>query len=80
MKYLSRGQESKKKLDLLISLTKIDSENIVCGIYDHLYRNFSISNSASINNLSQPNLSVAINKLNEVAEIVEKINDLKYIS
>ena len=80
MKYLIRGQESKKKLDLLISLTKIDSENIIGGIYDHLNRNFSISNAASINNLSQPNLSVAINKLNKVAEIIEKINDLKYIS
>lgn len=80
MKYLIKGQESKKKIDLLISLTKIESENIIGGIYDHLNRNFSISDSSSFNGCNQPNLSDAIKTLNGVAEIVEKINDLKYIS
>lgn len=80
MKYLIKGQESKKKLDLLLSLTKIESEDIIGGVYDHLNRNFSISNAALFNECKRSNLSVAIKSLNETAEIVEKINELKRIS
>ena len=46
------------------------------GIYDHLVGNFSISQSAMLNNLQPNNLSVAIKDLNKVAEVVEKINEL----
>lgn len=47
------------------------------GIYDHLVNNFSISQSAMLNGLFSNNLSVAIRDLNKIAEIVEKINELK---
>lgn len=61
-------------------LTKINSESIKDAIYDHLVRNFSIGDSSSLNNCSQPNLTVAINKLNKVAETVEKVNELNHTS
>ena len=74
MKYLSQGQESKKKIKLLLELTSI-KENMQTGIYDHLVGNFPISQSAMLNGLQSNNLSVAIKDLNKVAEIVERINE-----
>jgi len=79
MKYLSQGLESKKKVDLLLQLTKISSENIKSAIHDHLVGNFTINDSALLNNCKQGNLTHSINALNKIAEIVEKINELKYI-
>lgn len=59
----------------MLELTSI-KENMQAGIYDHLVGNFSISQSAMLNNLQPNNLSVAIKDLNKVAEVVEKINEL----
>ena len=67
MKYLSQGQESCGKIEMLLKLTSI-KENMQTGIYDHLVSNFSISNAAALNDLKHGNLSVAIKYLNEVAE------------
>ena len=78
MKYLSQGMESRRKVHLLLSLTKITSCNITSAIDDHLIRNFSIGDAALVNGCKQANLTVAINTLNLVAEIVEKINELSY--
>ena len=76
MKYLMQGQESNKKIKLLLELTSI-KENMQAGIYDHLVGNFTISSSAMLNNLKSNNLSVAVKELNRVAEINEKLYELK---
>jgi len=76
MKYLSQGQETVKKIDLLMELTST-VDNIRAAISDHLTRNFSISHAAMLNDVKPGNLSVAIVSLNKVAEIVEKINEHK---
>ena len=70
MKYLSQGQESSKKLKLLLELTSI-TDNMQYGIYDHLVKNFSISLSVMLHDLKPNNLSVAVKDLNKVAEIVK---------
>lgn len=75
MKYLSRGFESKKKIKLLLRLTKI-GEIMQGAIIDHLCKGLTIAGSAMLNNVIANNLSVAIGDLNAVAEIVEKINEL----
>ena len=74
MKYLSQGMESNKKIKLLLSLTGI-KENMQGAILDHLVGNFSIAQSAMLNNILPNNLSVAVKGLNKVAETVEKINE-----
>jgi len=76
MKYLSQGQETTTKINLLMELTST-KENIRAGIIDHLVRNFSVSNAAMLNDVKKGNLSIAIVSLNKVAEIVEKINEHK---
>ena len=75
MKYLSQGQESHKKITLLLTLTKT-GDKIQAAIFDHLVRNFSIAHAAMLNGVISNNLSVAIKDLNKVAEVVEKINEL----
>ena len=76
MKYLSQGMESNKKIKLLLSLTGI-KENMQGAILDHLVGNFSIAQSAMLNNILPNNLSVAVKELNRVAETVEKLFELK---
>ena len=80
MKYLSQGMESKKKVELLFNLTKITSYNIKQAVYDHLVKNFSIGDAATLNSCQQSNLTHAINALNKIAETVEKVNELNYMS
>lgn len=76
MKYLSRGQEPKNKVAVLLSLTKI-GENMQAGVYDHLCNNFTVTQSAVLNGLKSQNLSTAISDLNAVAAKVEKLYELK---
>ena len=78
MKYLSQGLESAEKVELLLQLTNIRSENIQMALVDHLVKNFSISDAAVINSCRQPNLTEALSSLNKVAEKVEKINEIKH--
>ena len=74
---LSPGQEDPRIIDLLLQLTKI-SDDKHQAIHDHLVKNFSIGDAAALNGVGQPHLSEAIKTLNAKAEIVEKINELKY--
>ena len=76
MRYLSQGQESKKIIEILLSLTKI-KEPMQDAIVDHLVRGFSVSDAANLNDVRSNNLSVAIRDLNAVAAKVERINELK---
>ena len=79
MKYLSQGLENTKKINLLLQLTKISSDNITSAIHDHLVSNFSTGDAANLNNCKQGNLSVALKELNKVAELTEKLFELKSI-
>jgi len=76
MKYLCKGQESLKNINLLLQLSNT-KEDTQTGIIDHYVKNFSIANAASINGLNRGNLSVAITELNRIASVVEQINELK---
>tara|TARA_R110002020_G_scaffold129752_1_gene290290 strand:- start:557 stop:820 length:264 start_codon:yes stop_codon:yes gene_type:complete len=79
MQYLFSGQVSIKRLALLISLTKINSDDIIEALADHFVKGLSESAAASVNGVQQPNLKRAIKKLNDVAEAVEKIKELDWL-
>lgn len=79
MRYLSQGLESYRKVDLLLKLTRISSENMQMALSDHLANNFTVPNAAFINDVKVGNLRVALAKLNEVAKTVELINELKLV-
>lgn len=76
MKYLSQGMESKKKIELMLSLTKV-GDNMKSAIVDHLVKNFAVGHSAAMNGVKSNNLSVSINELNKVAEVFEKLYEHK---
>lgn len=73
MKYLIRGGESKTRVDLIISLTKMDSENMISAIHDHLVKGYQDTDASLLNDVKLPNFNKAMVRLNEIAGIVEDI-------
>jgi len=73
MKMLVRGLECQKRVDLLISLTRMSSETQKQAIIDHLVKGRSETQAAILNDVSQSNFNRAISRLNEIAGIVEEI-------
>lgn len=78
MKILLRGMENKRRIELLLSLTKIDSESIIKAIFDHLVDGKTKVGAAATNMIQQQNFSRALIKLNKVAEVVEEIKTIDW--
>lgn len=76
MKYLFAGTQSKERLGLLLSVTKISSEDIKTALYDHLVCGFDVKNAALINDCAQQNVDRALSKLEKVAETFELLKEL----
>jgi hypothetical protein len=76
MMYLLQGMESKKRVELLLSLTRIESESVVSAIYDHLVAGHSEKDACLLNDATQSNFNRAMSKLNNVAGIVEQIKEI----
>lgn len=72
------GGESKERVELLLSLTKINSEPLRDSITDHLCAGHSEKDAALLNGVTQSNFNRAMKKLNDVAGIVEKIKELDW--
>lgn len=72
MNYLLQGMERSEYIEILLSLTKIDSENVVSAIYDHLVNGHREVDACLLNNIPRSNLKRALNKLNFIAGQVEK--------
>lgn len=78
MNYLIQGHESAARLELLLKLTKIESEDIKAALHDHLVRGFKASHAAQINNVQQQNFVRAYKKLNSIAQTIEQIKELDW--
>lgn len=78
MKYLLAGMESKAKIDLIVAQTKIKSESTLDAIYDHLVKGILASDAVAINGAIQQNFNRTLVKLNEMAEMIEKVKELDY--
>ena len=75
MNYLIQGQESAERFALLVSLTKVSSENVISALRDYLVTGLDAQDCASLNAVPQPNFNRALKRLNEVAGTVEEIKD-----
>ncbi|MDK2597914.1 PapB/FocB family fimbrial expression transcriptional regulator [Pseudoalteromonas obscura] len=80
MKYLFKGMQSNSRFELLIMLTKIDSEQMIDALRDFLVRGMDKKSAAILNGVKQSNFSAALKALNEKAAIVEQIKELDGIS
>jgi hypothetical protein len=78
MNYLITGSEPLRKIELLISLTKIDSDNIKSAIEDVFVRGIRIGDSATINSVQQSDLSKYVKRIYKIAETVEQIKEIDW--
>lgn len=76
MKYLFIGSQSEQRFEMLLSLTRINSDDVVAALYDHLVKGATESSAAIINGISMSNFNRAFKKLNDVAEAVERIKEI----
>lgn len=76
MKYLFKGMQTQERFELLLSLTRIQSESVISALNDYLVRGMDKKAAAVINGVEMPNFSVALSKLEHKAAIVEKIKEL----
>ena len=79
MKVLLQGHESAKRVELLLSLTRIESENQIKALKLHLTNGASEAFAASTYGVNKSNFSRALKTLNDTAQIVEKIKDIDSI-
>lgn len=75
MKMLIQGRESATKIKLLISITSIRSERIIEALERHYVLGWNICNLVDALNIDENNFRRADKILNNVADIVVKIND-----
>lgn len=76
MNYLLAGLEPKERIELLLKLTKINSEPLQVAIVDHLAKGLSEKEVVLLNDVTQSNFNRAMRRINGVVEIVEKIKEL----
>ena len=79
MKYLFKGMQTQERFELLLSLTRIQSESVINALNDYLVRGMDKKTAAVANDVQMPNFSAALTKLERKAEIVEKIKELDKI-
>lgn len=78
MKLLVKGIEPQERVNLIMKLTKIKSENIRSALIDHLSKGLSANDAAMLNDVPQQNFNRALKRLNEVAAVVEEIKEFDW--
>lgn len=78
MKVLIKGSQTEKRLDLLLSLTGIDSPNKIEALNMHLVAGWDAGISARTNVVDVGNFSRCLATLEEVAQTVEQIKELDW--
>ncbi len=78
MNYIFKGSQTTERLNLLLSLCKISSEDIKTALSDYLVRGIDKKSAALLNGVPAPNFSRALNQLNAKAEVVEEIKELDW--
>ena len=80
MRYLIQGGEDAERLELIISLTKITSENVQQALIDHFKKGSGLSaeTAAAVNGVKLSNFMRSINRLEEVAATIERIKEIDW--
>ncbi len=76
MDYLIQGGESSERINLLLSLTKISSDNIKQSLTDYYCQGVNDDLASLVNDVKKPNFVRAKKQLNKIAGIVEEIKEL----
>jgi len=78
MRYITQGGESPERYELLISLTRISSEDIKAALKDYLVTGLADATAAAVNGVPLSNFTRALKTLNDTAATVEKIKELDW--
>ena len=78
MKFLTKGLEPEERINLLLQLTKIGSENIKSALIDHLTKGLTENDAAMLNDVPQQNFNRALKRLNSIAGVVEQVKELDW--
>lgn len=76
MKYLYAGSQSPQRFKLLLSLTRISSDDVLDALEDHLVKGSTEINACLLNGVSKSNFSRAFSKLNDIACTIERIKEI----
>lgn len=80
MKYLYIGSQTEERFQVLLSLTRIASEDVIDALRDHLVNGATESNAAAFNGVKTSNFQRAFNALNEVATKIERVKEIDWYS
>lgn len=78
MRYITQGSESQERYELLISLTRISSEDIKAALKDYLVTGLADATAAAINGVQLSNFTRALKTVNDIAATVEQIKELDW--
>ena len=76
MRYLYQGSQSQARFELLVSLTRIQSLDVIDALKDFLVHGASDSNAAALNGVDKSNFNRALAKIELVAATVETIKEI----
>ena len=78
--YVYRGSESPERFDLLVSLTGLRSQSQIGALRDHLVKGVQLDAAMVMNDVTnKSNLERDLDKINDVAIIVEKIKEIDWL-
>ncbi|MCU7962379.1 hypothetical protein L5M28_07280 [Shewanella sp. SW32] len=78
MNHLIQGGESAQRFELLLKLTKIESEQISAALFDYYVKGVRSGTAAITNDTKAGNVSRAMESLEERAAIVEAIKEIDW--
>ena len=77
--YVYQGSESPERFELLVSLTGLRSPSQIGALRDHLVKGVPLDGAMVLNGVTnKSNLERDLDKINDVAIIVEKIKELDW--
>ena len=78
--YIYQGSESPERFDLLVSLTGLRSPSQIGALRDHLVKGVQLDAAMVMNEVTnKSNLERDLDKINDVAIIVEKIKEIDWV-
>ncbi|MBM7070916.1 hypothetical protein JQC92_02520 [Shewanella sp. 202IG2-18] len=78
MNYLAQGQEPQLRIELLIQLTRIDSDSVIGALEDHYVKGLEENLACDLNGIKRSALSRAKTRLEEVAQKHEQLKEIEW--
>ena len=78
--YVYQGSESPERFDLLVSLTGLRSQGQIGALRDHLVKGVPLDGAMVLNGVTnKSNLERDLDKINDIATIIEKIKEIDWV-